>query len=209
MNFGESGSSRTMTRLSPYPLGVVIMFLSLFLTAIPSAYSQGNYGLVYNLNYTTPVYPGGSTVLVNVFKNTGTVLEQVTGVTLTSDLGTFTPSSGLPVTVPVSQSVELNMTEQIPSSASVSSHAVTAAINFQYQDPSSLQWVTPTSSPLAVQGAVNITSNPANALGLGVIILGVIAALAVAVVLLVIRMKRKRQPVLPPPTFPSQPLAPT
>src|SRR6266516_6398842 len=77
---------------------------------LPVVFGQGSYGLVYNLDY-TPAYPGASTIIVNIFSNTGTVAEQVTGITITSDLGTFTPSSGLPLSVPAGQKVELNMTE--------------------------------------------------------------------------------------------------
>jgi len=174
------------------------------------AVNGASYGLQYNLVY-TPANPGSSTILINKFTNSGTVAEQVTGITITSDLGTFTASSGLPLQVPVGQTVELNMTEQIPSSASVSSHSVTASIVFQYQDPTSMQWATPNTSPLAVQGSINVTSNA----GLGLITVTAIGALvgavvAVSIALIVRRRKAKPSPLgYPAPSAPPPGPTPT
>ena len=173
--------------------------------------SGQTYGLQYNLVY-TPAYPGSSTVLVNKFTNSGTVAEQVTGITITSDLGTFTASSGLPLSVPVSQTVELNMTEQIPSSASISNHAVSASINFQYQDPSTSQWVTPSTSPLVVQGTITVTTNVGGILAAGLfdaaVIGGIIAAVIVVLVVVVLRRKKSQPPAMGYPAPPPPPSTP-
>lgn len=167
------------------------------------AVNGANYGLQYNLVY-TPANPGSSSIMVNKFTNSGTVPEQVTGITITSDLGTWTASSGLPLQVPVGQTVELNMTEQIPSSASVSSHSVTASIALQYQDPSTSQWVTPSGSPLVVQGSINVTSNA----GLGLLTVTAIGALVGAVVAVSIALLVRRRKAKPGPTGYPAPSAP-
>jgi hypothetical protein len=169
---------------------------------------QGSYGLQYNLVY-TPVYPGGSTTLVNKFTNSGTVPEQVTGITITSDLGTFTASSGLPLQVPVSQTVELNMTEQIPSTATASSHSVTASIDFQYQDPSTMQWVTPNTSPLVVQGSITVT-NLVGAFESTLFDIAIVSAIVVAVVaVLAVVLFRRRKPAQPVMGYPAPPPPPS
>ena len=186
-------------------LGLWVASCLLVVLPSPSTFGQGSYGLVYNLQY-TPAYPGSSTTIINSFTNTGTTHELVTGITITSDLGTFTPrSSDLPLPVPYATTVKLNMTEQIPSSASVSSHPVTATINFQYQDPNTLQYVTASSSPLTVQGAINVTSNPAGLAALGFIIIGVIVALVAAVVILTVFFLRRRRAKPPPVIYPTGP----
>jgi len=167
-----------------------------------------SYGLQYNLIY-TPANPGSSSIMVNKFTNSGTVPEQVTGVTITSDLGTWAASSGLPLQVPVGQTVELNMTEQIPSSASVSNHAVTASISFQYQDPSTSQWVTPNTSPLVVQGSINVT-NLAGAFETTLFDIGVIGGIVAAVVaVLTVVLLRRRKPAQPAMGYPAPPPPPT
>ncbi len=184
-----------------------LILIAPYTTTVPGAYAQASYALAYNLNYTTPAYPGGSTTLINVFTNNGGVLERVTAVRLTFDLGVFTGSSGLPLVVPVGQAKQLNMTVQLPSSASVGSHSGTASIDFQYQDPGTLQWVTPSTSPLVITGGIQLTANPGGLAAAGFIIFGVIAALAFAVVYLVIRMRRKPKagPMIPPPPSPVPP----
>ncbi len=202
----------SLSRSLIFPAAVLACVMVGFLTVTVNG--QGSYGLQYNLIY-TPANPGSSTILVNKFTNNGTVLEQVTGITITSDLGTFTASSGLPLSVPVSQTVELNMTEQIPSSASVSSHSVTASIAFQYYDPAMMLWFTPTSSPLVVQGSIQVTSNVTSNAGLGLITVTAIGALvgavvAVSIALIVRRRKAKPSPLgYPAPSAPPPGPTPT
>ncbi len=199
----QSSMAKPENLLALLPLVLAVSFAA----TVPGAYAQASYALAYNLNYTTPAYPGGSTTLINVFTNNGDVLERVTGLRLTFDLGTFTGSSGLPLLVPVGQAKQLNMTVQLPSSASVGSHSGTASIDFQYQDPGTLQWVTPSTSPLVLTGGIQLTSNPGGLTAAGFIIFGVIAALAFVVVYLVIRMRRKPKaaPMMPPPPSPVPP----
>lgn len=190
-------------------LAAIIVCTMIGLFSVPV--NGQSYGLQYNLVY-TPANPGSSTTLVNKFTNSGTVPERVTGITISSDLGTVSASSGLPLQVPVSQTVELNMTEQIPSSASVSSHAVTASINFQYQDPSTSQWVTPSTSPLVVQGTITVT-NVVGAIEAGLfdvaVIGGIVAAVVVVLAVVLLRRRKSQPPAMGYPAPPPPPPSPT
>ena len=189
---------------------VVLLSLMIVLGPTLQRVHAQNFALQYNLNYSPIPFPGSSTTLINIFTNSGDVPERVTGVTITLDFGTFTMTSGLPLTVPVGQVVRANMTAQVPSTASVGTHTASASVAFQYQGPNASQWITPTASPLVVQGSIQIQANPSGTAALGFVIIGVIAALAVAVVILVVRMRRKPKPEALPPTAPmSTPSTPT
>jgi len=195
---------RLVKRSSLFWILAVILCLSVIGAMVSSARAPGTFGLQYNLNYVQPILAGGNAKLVNSFTNSGTVPEQVTGISLVLDIGTFTASSGLPLSVPVGQTVELNMTEPIPSSASTGAHAVTATINFQYQDPSSGSWVTPSQSPLVVNGSINI-ANAASLANLALIlgaIVGVIVLVVVVVLVLVLRRRKAGGESMPMPTMP-------
>ncbi len=186
-----------------------MLFTSL-LAATPAVYAQANYQLAYNLK-NTAAYPGSASTLINLFKNQGTVAIRVTGITLTFDFGSYPAPSGLPLTIPVGQSGSLNYSVTIPSSASVGSHSVSASIAFQYQDPSSSQWVTPTGSPLVVQGGMDVQSNPGPTPG-GVLSAAAeglfIGAIGGGVVYLFRRRKKRTSAAAQPSPQPVEPQAP-
>ncbi len=173
------------------------------LLVLPAVHGQGTFELLYNLKYTRPVYPSGSTILINNFTNGGTLPERVTGVTVITDFGTFNASSGLPLYLAVGQKLELNMTAQIPSGAYVGTHAVRANAYFQYYYNS--QWITPSQSPFLIEGGISITSNPfGSAAEISYLVLVAIATLFL-VVYLAVRMRPKAG-AIPPPSY--APLSP-
>lgn len=152
-------------------------------------------------------YPGATVTIVNNFTNTGSLAMQVTGITLTTDFGTFSaPSSSLPLSVPVSSSNGLDFDIQVPSSASQGSHTVSASAAFQCNEGGT--WVTPNISPLVLNTTFSVGANPGISAAIGLAIIGAIIALVVVVVVLVVKL-RKRKPAapMPPPTYtpPSSP----
>lgn len=180
----------------------------LFVIGVPSAQSQAYCGLQYKVGSVGAVFPGGSFTFFNNFTNTGSVQLNVVSITLTTDIGTFSPPSGLPLQVAAGATKELDMTVQVPSSASVGAHPASASASFQCFDPSTSQYVIPSFSPLVIQTTLTVSQNPSTAGLIGSIVLGVIVALVVAVVLLVVRLRRKRGMEAMPPT-PAQPPPPS
>ena len=153
------------------------------------------YGLVYTAQYSQP-NRGAPLTIFNSFTNNGTVDERVTSLTITSDLGTFTPPAyALPLPVPIGQEVKLNMTVNIPANVSAAGYAATATVDVQYYNPNTFQWVTPPNSPLIVEGVINIPLTPAAFLArvilTGVIIAGVAGAATLVTMLLLRRRKEK------------------
>jgi hypothetical protein len=166
-----------------------------------SVEAQGTCGIQYKVGYRGASYPGSTVTIVNNFTNSGSLAMQVTGITLTLDFGTFSaPSSSLPLSVPVgSSNHELDFDIQVPSSASVGSHSVSASAAFQCNESGS--WVTPSFSPLVLTGAFPVGQNPGTSALIGLAILGAIVALAVAVVVLVIKRRKKPAAPMPPPAY--------
>jgi hypothetical protein len=106
----------------------------------------------------------------------------------------------LPLSVPVgSATQELDFDIQVPSSASVGSHPISASAGFQCNESGS--WVTPSFSPIVLSTTFNVGQNPGTSALIGLAILGAIVALAVAVVVLVIKRKRKPTAPMPPPAY--------
>ncbi len=174
---------------------VIAIGLVSALLVLPAVHGQGTFQLLYSLQYTGPAYPGESIFLISNFTNGGTLPERVTGVSISTDFGTFNASSGLPLYLAAGQKVELKMIAQIPSATSVGTSAVTAFIYFQYNYTS--QWITPRESPLVFQRTISIVSNPLQqAAAIGYAILGLIAALFV-VVFLFVRMRPKAEAIPP------------
>ncbi len=152
----------------------------------------------YRVGSTGAVYPGGTFTVNNNFTNTGSVAIQVTSITITVDFGTFSaPASALPLTVSSGATQSVNFDIQVPSSASVGSHAASASSSFQCNESGS--WVTPSFSPLVLSTTLTVSQSPGLSAAIGLTILGVIAALAVVVVVLVVKLRRRKQA---PPTSP-------
>ncbi len=196
-------------RLNVACLSVFMLFMPLLALA-PWTNAQANYQLAYNLNY-TGASPGSASTMMNLVKNQGKVAIRVTGITLTFDFGTYSANSGLPLTIPVGQSSSLNMSVMIPSSTTVGSHSASASIAFQYQDPSSSQWVTPSGSPLVVQGSINVqNSGPLPGGVLEAALIGLFAgALGGGVIAYLLRRRKKRtQATAPPSPQPAVPQPP-
>ena len=164
-------------------------------------------GMQYQLTSRGASYPGATVTLVNNFTNSGSDALQVTGITATTDFGTFSaPSSKLPLSVPASGG-ELDFDIQVPSSASVGSHSFSSSAAFQCYEGGS--WVTPSISPLVVSSKFDVGQSPGTSAAIGLVILGAIAALVVAVVVLVVKLRR-RKPItpLPPPAYTPPPPPP-
>jgi len=167
-----------------------------------SVKAQGTCGIQYKVGSRGTSYPGATVTIVNNFTNSGSLAMQVTSITVTIDFGTFSaPSSSLPLSVPVgSATQELDFNVQVPSTASVGSHSVSATANFQCNESGS--WVTPSFSPLVLTTTFNVGQNPGTSTLIGAVIIGVIIALAVAVTVLVIRLRKKKQAApMPPPAY--------
>ncbi len=167
-----------------------------------SVEAQGTCGIQYKVGYRGASYPGSTVTIVNNFTNSGSLAMQVTSVTVTIDFGTFSaPSSSLPLSVPVGSTDQgLDFDIQVPSTASVGSHPVSASAAFQCNESGT--WVTPSFSPLVLTGgSFPVGQNPGTSALIGLAILGAIVALAVAVVVLVIKRKRKPAAPMPPPAY--------
>lgn len=162
--------------------------------------AQASYQLQYVVGSKGSAYPGGTFTLANNFTNAGTVQLNIVSVVTTTDFGTFSPPSGLPFVLTVGQKKELDMDILVPSSASTGSHSFSASAGFQYMDPSTSQWVTPSNSPLVIQTNLTVGQSPSTAGLIGSLILGVIAALVAVVIVLVFRLRRKRAAEALPPT---------
>lgn len=168
--------------------------------------AQGTCGLQYKVGSRGASYPGATVTLVNNFTNAGSLAMQITSITLTVDFGTFSaPSSKLPLAVTVGTTQELDFDVQVPSSASVGSHPVSASAAFQCNESGS--WVTPSFSPLVLTATFEVGQNPGTSTLIGTVILGAIVALAVAVVVLVVKLRKRKQvaPQPPPPYTPPPP----
>ncbi len=186
-------------------LFVFLLFMPLMATT-PGIRAQASYQLSYNLNY-IGASPGSTSTMINLVRNAGTVAIRVTGITLTFDFGSFSATSGLPLTVPVGQSGTLNMTVLIPSSTTVGTHSASASIAFQYQDPSSSQWITPSLSPLAVQGSINVQNSGATPEGvLAAAATGLFIGAIGGLVVYLLRRRKKRAAATVPPS--PQPVVP-
>ncbi len=161
--------------------------------------AQGTCGIQYKVGSRGASYPGATVTIVNNFTNSGSLAMQVTSITLTVDFGTFSaPSSKVPFSVPVgSTNQELDFDVQVPSSASVASHPLSASAAFQCYESGT--WVTPSFSPLVLTSTFNVGQSPGTATLIGAVILGAIAALAVAVVVLVVKLRKRKQVAPPPP----------
>lgn len=201
------GIPAALNKVTVAGLFVLTLFAS-HLASTPAVYAQANYQLAYNLNYTA-AYPGSTSTMISLLKNQGTVAIRVTAITLTLDFGSYSATSGIPLVIPIGQSSTVNMSVMIPSSTTVGSHAASTSISFQYQDPNSGQWVTPTLSPLLVQGSMNVQSNPGPTLSGAILatFYGLIAGLVGGGVVYLYRRRKKRaagmtqpqlQPVEPP-----------
>ena len=192
-------------------LALIILAGLAFLGTIAVSVHGQTCAVQYKVGSTGAVYPGGTFTVTNNFTNTGSVAIQVTSITVTVDFGTFSaPSSGLPLSVSSGASQSVNFDVQVPSSASVGSHAASASASFQCNESGS--WVTPSFSPLVLSTTLTVSQSPGISAAIGLTILGIIAALVVVVVVLVVKLRKRKQapppsppPYMPPPTPPSQP----
>jgi hypothetical protein len=170
------------------------------LSAITNNVEAQTCGIQYKVGSRGASYPGSTVTIVNNFTNSGSLAMQVTGITVTIDFGTFSaPSSSLPLSVPVGTSQELDYDIQVPSSASMGSHSVSASASFQCNESGT--WVTPSFSPLVLSTTFTVGQNPGTSALIGLSILGAIVALAVAVVVLVIKRRRKPAAPMAPPAY--------
>jgi hypothetical protein len=172
----------------------------MMLEAIANNVNAQTCGIQYKVGSRGTSYPGATVTIVNNFTNSGSLAMQVTSITVTVDFGTFSaPSSKVPLPVAVGSTQELDFDVQVPSSASIGSHPVSASAAFQCYESGT--WVTPSFSPLVLTSNFDVGQNPGTSALIGLAILGAIVALAVAVVVLVIKRKRKPAAPMPPPTY--------
>lgn len=175
-------------------LGVAFLSFCLFILAVAHAQTVS---LSYAVSYSGTPYPSGSIVVAGTFTNSGQVPLRVTDFSLVADFGTFSASTGLPLVISAGAVKELDMLMSIPSSVSVGGHQLTASAVFQYQDPSTLQWVTPGTSPQTVQSTLQVQQNPAILVWIGYGVLGVAILLAALAVYYFSRLRRKPKPSVP------------
>jgi hypothetical protein len=173
---------------------VAVLAFCLFFLAVAHAQTVS---LSYAVSYSGTPYPTGSIVVAATFTNSGQVPLRVTDFSLVTDFGTFSASTGLPLVINAGALKELDMMVSIPSSVSVGGHQLTASAVFQYQDPSTMQWVTPSTSPQTVQSTLLVQQNPAILAWIGYGVLGLTALLAGLVVYYFSRLRRKPKPPVP------------
>lgn len=201
-------SSVKITLRSQLVALLVLVSLAMLGVLSTNVEAQGTCGIQYKVGSRGASYPGATVTIVNNFTNSGSLAMQVTGITVTVDFGTFSaPSSKVPLSVPVgSTNQELDFDVQVPSSASVGSHPLSASVAFQCYESGT--WVTPSFSPLVLTSTFNVGQNPGTSALIGLGILGAIVALAVAVVVLVIKRRKKPAAPMPPPTYMPPPAPP-
>lgn len=113
--------------------------------------------------YLNVPYPGGSLTLESNFTAVGTQPVQITGMTITSDLGTWT-IQGVPFQLGAGHGRRLNNTETIPSSALVGSHTATITVQWLGYDSTTGIWAY--APPLIFSGHIPVqgaTSPPPTA----------------------------------------------
>ena len=118
--------------------------------------------LRYHADFYGAPYRGSSIIISNRFTNEGSVRLRVTGVTITGEIGTFRAPSGLPLYVH-NQTVVLNMTLTIPTTARLRNNSITANITWEFLDPSTSIWTagrllsTPGYIPVLAEGPLSRT----------------------------------------------------
>ncbi len=100
---------------------------------------------------------GGSTIIVNNFTNVGQDLDQVTGMVLSGDIGTWSLRA-VPFELVSTQSRIVNMTITIPGTAYAGNHPITVSASWEYYDTQSAKWV---SAPdLSFSGSLPVQPTP-------------------------------------------------
>ncbi len=191
-----------------------MLAICLLFFAVQGVQAQASYGLQYVVGSKGAAYQGQEFTAANNFTNTGTVQIQVLQITITTDFGTFTPT-GLPLSISPGQKRTLEMQIQVPSTASVGNHPLSASASFQYLDPSTSQWVTPNESPIVLQTTLTVSQGQSTSLLILGAIFGTIAALVAVVVVLAVKLRRRRRsetmfpaPQPPPPPATAPPASP-
>jgi parallel beta-helix repeat protein len=107
--------------------------------------------------YVGTPFAGGSTLLMNNFTNLGQNIDQVTQLTVTSDLGTWS-LPGLPFSLASGESRVVNMTVSIPIAAHSGNHTITLTGYWKYYDPQTGVW---SDAPhLIISGSLPVDGNP-------------------------------------------------
>ena len=167
------------------PLGSMALVLLFCLLALKGSEAQDTYQLQYNINAKEWTHPGGTFTAVNAFLNKGTVPLRIILVEWATDFGTFRATTGIPLTLVAGEKKVLEMDIQVPSTASVGNHPLSASATYQYQDPNTFQWPNPQGGPLELEWEIVIVQTPSPK-WLGLLPLaGGIAALALMVALLI------------------------
>lgn len=112
------------------------------------------YDISYWIEREGSARPGGSFIIINNFANAGNVYMRITRIVVTLGSSEFSPASGLPLNINLSQTVRLNMTIQVPSSTSFGITTLTAKATFQYHHPEIGHWITPSDSPIVVSDRI-------------------------------------------------------
>ena len=145
------------------------------------------------------VYAGGTFSVYNTFTNTGSVVIQITSIQLALDFGTYSASSGLPLSVPVGTSQTVYFDMQVPSDASLGDHTANTTIGFQCYVNGS--WITPSFE--STWSTVTIGQNPGASAEIVRIIYGVVigGALVVAGIVVFVFLRRRQTPPPPEPSY--------
>ncbi len=95
--------------------------------------------LVYESLIEGDIVPGGTGTILTTFRTGGQYPTRITSLTISGDLGQFTPSSSLPLYLAQGQKGNSSIIISIPRNASVGDHSITISVSWEYY--SAGQWV--------------------------------------------------------------------
>jgi len=167
---------------------LLLLASAMLFASVPSTSGATTWGLYFKVDPVSPLVQGTSNTLVASFTNTGQVPLRIDGVIVYLDFGSFSPTSGLPLYVPISTGYTVNIPVQIPMTASAGNHTGAAEVNFEYQDPSSLQW---TGEIHTWTGSVQVEQSWIIPILIGIVIVAVITAVTSYVILTHAKRKEK------------------
>ena len=184
----------------------MLALITLALLTIPTVRTNGlSFNMKYDLDYRGIAFASGTITMASNFTNTGQLTIRITGVSFASDFwsnGTRQVTSGFPFNLTAGMNKEVDTAVLIPTTAFIGNHNVTSAATWQYSDGSS--WYN--ASPVAVSKIVAVSqtidsliSSFATILLIG---LGMAAVIAILVVFLVIRQRKKPKPGINLPASP-------
>ena len=191
-----------------YPILRTATILALIILSMSSlskfSVNGQTYNLKYDLGYVGTPFAGGTISVASNFTNTGQLTVRVTSISFASDFwsnGTRQVISGFPFNLTTGMNRMVDTAVLIPTSASIGNHQITATATWQFSNSSRWYAASSISASLTVMVSQTIGSL-FNGMGTyyGMLIrpgVALAVVVAVLVVFLVVRQRRKPKPGVP------------